>query len=253
MEKILNIFNHIGLFDLIDILIMSIIIYQFFTIIRGTKAVQMSLGIVALFILFGVSLEYQLYALNWLLSHFFDSFFIILVILFQDDLRSVLINVGKVSPFSNKNLTGLESNIEEVSEAVRILSKEKTGALVVFERKTGLLNYIQSGTKMLSEIHSDILYTLFQSSSPLHDGAIILSDNRIQAAGCFLPLTKNLEKDRQFGTRHRAAIGISESTDAFVLVVSEETGRVGYCLAGQYYEIKELSSLSRLMLESLRK
>lgn len=252
MEKFLAVFSHISLLDGLDILIMTIIIYQFLSIIRGTKAVQMTFSIFALFVLFAFSLKFRFYALHWFLSHFFDSFILILVILFQDHIRNVLVNVGKVSPFNQKNKGQLDIIIEEITEVVKILSKEKTGALLVFERKTGLLNYINTGTTLGSEIHSDVIYSLFQGNSPLHDGAIIFSDNKIRAAGCFLPLTKNLELDKQLGSRHRAGIGITEGTDSFVLVVSEETGKVGYCYNGKYYPFKDLKNLRRVLNNHLK-
>ena len=118
--------------------------------------------------------------------------------------------------------------------ACSALSKEKTGALILFERNHGLLNYSSTGTKLDSKIHSDLIYSLFQNSSPLHDGAIIIYQNRLQAAGCFLPLSKNLDIDRQYGTRHRAALGISEISDALVIIVSEESGNISLCFNGNF-------------------
>ncbi len=252
MEQFYNILGHLKFSDFVDIFIVSIIIYQFLTIIRGTRAVQMMLGIAALFILFGLSVRYRFYALNWVLSHFFDSFFLILVILFQDHIRSALVNVGAVNPLLKRKSDGKQNEIEEVVEAVNALSKEKTGALIVFERKNGLLNYSQTGTTLYSEIHSDIIYTLFQNNSPLHDGAIILGNNKIKAAGCFLPLSKSLELDKKFGTRHRAAIGVTEGTDALVVTVSEESGKINLCKSGSYYPIKDASELKLSLYKNLK-
>ncbi len=252
MEKFIAVFSHVGFTDVLDIMVMTVIIYQFLSIIRGTKAVQMTFGVFALFMLFAFSLKFKLYALHWFLSHFFDSFILILVILFQDHIRNVLVNVGRVSPFLSKGKGQLDSVVEEIYEAVKILSQEKIGALLVFERKTGLLNYIKTGTIVKSEIHSDIIYSLFLNNSPLHDGAIIFSDQKLYAAGCFLPLTKNLEIDRQFGTRHRAGIGITEGTDSFVLVVSEESGKVGYCHNGRYYPFKDFKNIKRVLFNHLK-
>lgn len=253
MGNLSTIVQHLSFFDAIDIVIVSIIFYQFLTIARGTKAVQMLLGMTALFILSGVSLQYRFYTLNWILSHFFDYFFLILIILFQDQIRSALINMGAVSPFSKNSGTDLELRIEEVVSAVKVLGLEKTGALIVFERKTGLLNYVQTGTKLGAEIHSDILYTLFQNNSPLHDGAVILSRNKIKAAGCFLPLTKKIDLDRHLGTRHRAGIGVTESTDAVVIIVSEETGNISVCKNGQHKILKNELELKKELFESLTK
>lgn len=251
MEKILDLWEHLGWADVFDIIFMTLILYQFLSIIRGTKAVQMTFGIFFLFFLFIFSYKLKLYALHWLLSHFFDSIILILIILFQDHIRNILVNVGKVNPLSGKRPGEIDGLIEEIVEAIKILSKERTGALLVFERKTGLLNFIKSGTKLGSEIHSDIIYTLFQQSSPLHDGAIIFSDNRLTAAGCFLPLTKNLDIERQFGTRHRAAIGVTEGTDCLVVIVSEETGKIGYCINGKYSALKDTDNLRRILASHL--
>lgn len=252
MRQLIPILEHITYVDVLDILIVATIFYQFLAIIRGTRAVQMVLGIMAMMLLFSLSLKYKFYALNWVLSHFFDSFFLILIILFQDHIRSALITVGGATLRGKKSEGDQEQEVDEIVDAVAALSREKTGALIVFERRNGLLNYIQSGTQIKSEIHSDIIYTLFQSNSPLHDGAIILSRGEVAAAGCFLPLTKNLEVDRSFGTRHRAAIGITEGTDAVVIIVSEETGKIKICVGGNYYPVKGIPELRQALNRNLR-
>jgi diadenylate cyclase len=131
------------------------------------------------------------------------------------------------------------------------LSRERTGALIVFEKMHGLLNYSSTGTRLESRIHSDIMYSIFQPNSPLHDGAIILYQDRIQAAGCFLPLSKNIELDRHFGTRHRAALGISEVSDALVAIVSEETGKMSICVNGKFVECENEKDLRKQLRVNL--
>ena len=252
MRQFILILEHITIVDILDILIMATVLYPLLVIIRGTRAVQMVLGVMAMIILFSLSLKYRFYTLNWALSHFFDSFFLILIILFQDNIRSALISVGGATLWGKKSESDLEKEVDEIVEAVGALGREKTGAIIVFERGNGLLNYIRSGTQIKSEIHSDIIYTLFQSNSPLHDGAIILSRGKVAAAGCFLPLTKSLEVDRSFGTRHRAAIGVTEGTDAVVVTVSEETGKINLCVGGNYYPIKGTPELRQGLKRHLR-
>lgn len=235
MDVLLTLWNQIGWKDLIDIGIVAILIYQGLLIIHGTRSVQIVLGVAFLMILFWIALSYKLYSLGWVLQHFFDSFFILAIILFQDQIRSALASVGGRNLLGFNSSEATEVEIEEVVEVCGVLSRERVGALLVFERTNGLSNYIETGTKLNSEIHSDVLYALFQSRSPLHDGAVIISRGKIAAAGCFLPLSKNIEIDRHLGTRHRAALGLSEVTDAVIVVVSEETGSIKLAFEGDFY------------------
>lgn len=211
----------------------------------------MLLGLAALATLYWFSLSYELYSLNWILNHFFDYFFVILIILFQDQIRSALVAFGEAKIIGRKRQTRYDPQIEEVVAAATALSREKTGALVVFEKNHGLLNYSLTGTRLDCRVHSDILYSIFQSSSPLHDGAVIIFENRIQSAGCFLPLSKNVEIDSHLGTRHRAALGVTEVSDAVVLVVSEETGRVNLCYNGQFFYMEDEASLRKNLRQLL--
>lgn len=236
MTFITNFFSHLNFKDLIDILIVTILIYQLLLIVRGTKAAQMIVGLGVLFCLFWLGITFKLYSLNWVLAHFFDSFFIIVVVLFQDQFRSALASVG-----TRRNLITVfakdeyDFEIDEVVEACGALSREKIGALIVIERTHGLLNFVNTGTRLDSRIHSDIIYSIFESSSSLHDGAIIIQNGKISAAGCFLPLSKNFDIERHLGTRHRAALGLTEVTDALVVTVSEETGKINICVEGIFY------------------
>lgn len=236
--------------DLFDILSVAFITYRFLLILQGTRAVQMLVGIAALATLYWFSLSYEFYALNWLLNHFFEYFFVIVIVLFQDQIRTALVSFGEARLFGRKKGTLYHQQIEEVVATCFALSREKTGALIVFEKNHGLLNYSLTGTRLDARIHSDILYSIFQSNSPLHDGAVIIFDNRVQSAGCFLPLSKNVEIDRHLGTRHRAALGITEVSDAVVIVVSEETGRLSLANNGVFYPITGEDEL-RLKLQKL--
>ncbi len=248
MDFFPSLVTHINIKDLIDIFIVSILIYQILLIVRGTKAVQMIFGVGILFILFWIGVTFKLYSLNWVLAHFFDSFFIIAVVLFQDQFRSALASVGTKKDFFNffnKNQHDFE--IDEIVEACGAMSREKIGALVVIERNNGLLNYINTGTKLESRIHSDLIYAIFDSASSLHDGALIIQNGKIQAAGCFLPLSKNLDIERHFGTRHRAALGLSETTDAIVVTVSEESGKINLCIEGVFYFCRTENELGQYL------
>jgi diadenylate cyclase len=236
MESFQLFFGQVGPKDILDIFVVTFLIYQGLLIVRGTRAVQMLVGVMILVGLFWVGHIYKLYSLNWILEHFFDSFIIIAIILFQEQFRNALASFG-----TGKTIFGLFhkdaplEEINEVVEAMSALSKEKVGALLVIERSQGLANFKATGTMLNSHLHSDLIYAIFQSHSPLHDGAIIITEDRLSAAGCFLPLSKNAELDRHLGTRHRAALGVTEDTDAVAITVSEETGRINISVAGKYY------------------
>ncbi len=234
--------------DAFDIGIVALMVYQVLKIVHGTRAVQMIFGLFFLAVLYAIGVSYSLYTLNWILDHFFDYFFIIFIILFQDQLRSALANFGiRRSVFSFFDRSGVITDIEEIINSTSKLSSQRTGALIVLERENGLENYVETGTRLSSELHSELLQTIFLPKSPLHDGAVIIRENKILAAGCFLPLSKNVEVDRNFGTRHRAAIGVSEVSDAAVIVVSEETGAINFCLDGTLYRCESDNHLRRYL------
>lgn len=246
MNFITLIIKQITLKDFFDISIVALMIYQVLSIVQGTRAVQILFGMVFLSVLYAIGVNYNFYTLNWILDHFFDYFFVIFTILFQDQIRAALANLGtgkKVFSFFKK--APITFNLEEIVRVCTLLSKENTGALLVIERKNGLENYIQTGTRLDCNLHSDLLYSIFQTNSPLHDGAVILKENQITAAGCFLPLSKNGDIDRHYGTRHRAALGISEMSDAVVIIVSEETGKINLCVSGHFRACQTESELRK--------
>jgi diadenylate cyclase len=241
-------FTHLNFKDIIDIFIVTILIYQLLLIVRGTKAAQMIVGLGVLFGLFWLGITFKLYSLNWILAHFFDSFFIIVIVLFQDQFRSALASVGtRRNFFSVFSKNEHDFEIDEIVEACGALSREKIGALVVIERSHGLLNYVNTGTRLDSKIHSDLIYSIFESSSSLHDGAIIIQNGKISSAGCFLPLSKNFDIERHLGTRHRAALGLTEITDALVVTVSEESGKINLCVEGIFYLCKSENELGQYL------
>ncbi len=252
MYSIPNYLDNFALTDLADILIVAFIFYRFLLLVQGTRAVQMIVGILIAGSMYWLSITYKLYSLNWVLNHFFQYFFIVLIILFQEQIRTALISAGKVG-WIKRGGSLHEEHVEEVITACGVLSKEHKGAIIVFEKSSGLMNYADTGTTLNCDIHSDLLYSLFQTHSPLHDGAVIISGQKILSAGCFLPLSKNVEIDRHYGTRHRAALGLTELTDAVVITVSEETGKMNICHGGIFYPMENEKMLRKSIREFLIK
>ncbi len=210
--------------DALDILVVAFIIHQIISIIRGTRSVQMLLGIIVLTMVYFMASVLELATLMWLLRTFLSSIFLIIIIVFQHDIRRALTQVGK-SPFQ-KTTDTMERDIDEVIGAVFYLAKRRIGALIILERDTGLGDYVESGFDLNAKLTKELLVSIFMPVSPLHDGGVIISKGRIKTAGSILPLTRNPYISKRFGTRHRAAIGLSEETDAIILVVSEETQNV---------------------------
>ncbi len=253
MRILLDFFSLITIKDVIDIGIVTILIYQILYIIKGTRAVQVFIGLLALGLLNWIGHFFKFYSLSWILDHFFNSFFILLVIIFQDELRSALANFWNQGTILGSTKKDYFSDIEEIVVAARKFSQQKLGALIVFERVNGLSNYATTGTLLNAEVHVDLLYSIFYTKSPLHDGAVIINKGRIEAAGCFLPLSQNSEVEKHFGTRHRAALGISEVSDAVVVVVSEETGNIGVCVEGRYHHAKSSEELRTWLIYLLQR
>lgn len=219
-----NLRSSLRLIDLLDISIVAFIVYRLLLLIRGTRAMQMLTGLGILGIAFFVSSTLELFTTHWLLSYFFDYLILIVIVLFQDDLRRALTHVGKNPFFSTASAEEEREMVDEIARAATRLAKERIGALIVIERETGLKNFIDTGSKVDSRVKSELLYAIFIPSSPIHDGAVIVREGRIAAAGCFLPLSKDPNIDKRYGTRHRAALGLTEDSDALVVLVSEEAG-----------------------------
>jgi diadenylate cyclase len=219
-----NILTGFRMHDVVDITLVAFVVYRVFMILRGTHAIQMITGLLFLGVFYFLSSYFELFTVHWILNHFFNYLFIIVIVLFQDDLRRALAYVGK-NPFVSTKAEQLDRIVvEEVAKAALQMARDRMGALMVIERETGLKNFIDTGARLDASVRSELLYSIFIPSSPIHDGAVIIKDGKIAAAGCFLPLTKNPNIDKAFGTRHRAAIGLTEDTDAVVVLVSEEQG-----------------------------
>jgi diadenylate cyclase len=224
----------ISFWDLVDILVVSVLVYEFLKLIRGTRAVQMALGSFMIIVLFYFSQLAPLQTVNWLIRNLLVYVAFAAIVIFQSDIRRALAHLGR-APFFRyfTRDASVEEWIEEVVVAATMLAAQRTGAIIILEREIGLRNYIESGIPVDATLTYDLLVTIFQPGSPLHDGAVIIQENRVAAAACFLPLTVNPKVGREMGTRHRAAIGLSEESDAVAVVVSEETGQISLALEGQ--------------------
>lgn len=213
--------------DVLDILIVSIMVYELLKLIRGTRAVQMAVGIAFFVGLFYISRGFQLETVNWLIRNIIGYVVFAAIVLLQADIRRALVHLGRGRLFRRLNRkVSDDDTIEELVVAASTLAAKKTGAIIVVERAIGLRNYIESGIPLDARLTYDLLVSIFQPTSPLHDGAVIVQRDRAAAAACFLPLTVNPRLNRELGSRHRAAIGITEENDAIAIVVSEETGRI---------------------------
>jgi diadenylate cyclase len=219
--------------DLLDVLIVSFLLYKLFTLMKGTRAVHMFFGLIVLFLLSVMAQWINLMALNWIISSLKTVWVIAFVIIFQPELRRALASMGHnkfLSRFFSVQETGV---ISEIIKASTRLSEKGLGAIIVLEKDMGLKNYIETGTKVDAKVTAELLETLFTPPSPLHDGAVIIQNDRVAAAGTILPLTQDQRLSAALGTRHRAAIGLTEETDAIVIVVSEETRTISYAQGGK--------------------
>ncbi|MEZ4845822.1 MAG: diadenylate cyclase CdaA [Bdellovibrionota bacterium] len=236
---------------MVDIAAVAVLIYSLLRLVRGTRSVYMILGVVISFIIYWVSSAAELYTLNWILYHFLESLLLILVILFQNEIRRFLTRIGQTSfiPF-----LGSSQDSEMVDEVVRAcfsLANKKIGALIIIEKDSGLNEYVEQGIQLDANVSKPLLTTIFQPSSPLHDGAVMIQKGRISYASCFLPLSMATELDSDLGTRHRAAIGVTEETDAIALAVSEEKGWVSVIMNGKIIRNVEGTALRKMLTEQL--
>ena len=248
MEIIVDALRDFQIKDLIDIFVVSTVIYQLLRILHGTRSMQVVTGIVFLGIISWMGTSYQLYSINWLLENFFDSFIIILVILFQEEIRSALVSfANRQSFFKQIKSDDREEDINELVDGIWELKKNKKGALIVLKNHNALGEIIESGITLDCDIHREMLLAIFQSTGPIHDGAVVLDHRKIVAAGCFLPLSKNLDISRDLGTRHRAAIGVTENRDTIAVVVSEESSKITLSVSGKLIEMEDQFSLRRYL------
>ena len=224
----------VGWWDILDIAIVSFLIYEFLKLIRGTRAVQMGVGTLLIVVLFYGSRLAPLQTVNWLIRNMLVYLAFAAIVIFQSDIRRALAHFGQAPFFRYLNRQeAADETIEEIVVAATMLAAQKVGAIIAVEREIGLRNYIESGIPLDATLTYDLLVTIFHPGSALHDGAVILQENRVAAAACFLPLTVNPRVSRELGTRHRAAIGLTEEGDAVAVIVSEESGKISLALDGR--------------------
>ena len=229
---IINQLTTVDLSDIIDILLVTFILYSAYKFMRDRRAGKLSIGILIIVGVLIISNIFSLGAVNFLLENFFQVGLIALIIVFQPELRSMLEKIGNSSLKNFNKANETEVYVTEVCNAVETLAKEKTGALIVIERSTKLGDHMRIGTVLDADISSALINTIFFPNTPLHDGAVIIRDGRLAMAGCFLPLSQTADINKNLGTRHRAALGVSENSDALVIIVSEETGTISVAFDG---------------------
>ena len=250
MEKLRLIFSNIGLNTIVDIGIVYYVLYHGYVLIKDMRAKQLVKGIVLLVALIPISRILKLHMVIFILNNTFQVGVIALVIVFQPEIRRALEYLGRTSftlPTIEKNVETSKEIIKEIISATTSLSRQKIGALIIFEKQIGLDDITETGTMLNSNISSSLLINIFIPNTPLHDGAVIIRDYTISAAGCFLPLTENNLLSKDIGTRHRAAIGITERSDSIALIVSEETGYISYAVEGRLYRNIQIDELETLL------
>ena len=240
--------------SLLDIGFVFVIVYVVLRLLRGTRAVPTVVGIVLFFLLYWLSVAQDLATLEFVLQSAVFYIGILIIVLFQSEIRQALIYFGnrlRLPLVRNSGNQRGETIYDEIVLAATTLSAAKTGALIVIERGVGLRNFIDAGVQIDAQLSYDLLVTLFDPSTPLHDGAVIIKQDRIAAASCFLPLTKNPNISRELGTRHRAAIGVTEGTDAVTVTVSEESGMISFSRGGSIKRNLDTGQLKALLIESM--
>jgi diadenylate cyclase len=239
----MDLVRQFGWRDLLDIAIVSLILYRLLLLVRGTKAARMLIGLFLLLVVSIIARHLPLYTLDWLLQGFWGYIVIALIVIFQPEIRRALAKIGE-TPFLEAFTSAEElKSLEEIIKAAVSLSNRKIGALMAIERETKLKDFVELGTPLDARVTRELLMSIFHPTSPIHDGAVVIRGNRVVAAGCFLPITLTSEISRSFGTRHRAALGLTEETDAVAVVVSEETGGISVAMNGKLETNLDMAAL----------
>jgi len=248
-------FSNLGWRDVVDVIVVAFLLYQLLKLIRGTQAVQLLLGVGVLFFLGFIASQLHLRLLDFLFTNGSQAILLALIVLFQPELRRALDQVGRLSRVraivGHHGSLEIARVVEEVIRAAGTLQERRTGALIVFERETGLENVAITGVRVNGDVTAEMLVTLFFPNSPLHDGAAIIRDTRLVAAGCVLPLADAIPGVGRMGTRHRAALGLTLQSDAVVLIVSEETGLISVAVQGKIYRGLDQAKLSEMLANLL--
>jgi len=235
--------------DILDIILVSFLLYRLLLFIKGTRAVQMLIGIGVLLVASLFSGYTGLYTMDWIIQSFWAQIVIALIVLFQPEIRRALAHMGK-TPFLQPFTSAEElKSLEEIVKASVALANRKIGALIVIERETSLNEFVEIGTSLDAKVTREIILSIFHPSSPIHDGAVVIKGNRIVAAGCFLPIMLSTEVDKAMGTRHRAGLGLTEETDAVAIIVSEETGNISMAVGGRLETHIDMGTLRDILTD----
>ena len=249
---LIDLVTHIKITDIIDILIIAYLTYKLYELMKETRAEQLVKGIFIIFIALRISEILNLRTFHWILSNTMTVGLMAIIVVFQPELRRILEQLGRTNIISRVNSISKESDtINEVVQASLSLSRQKIGALIVFERKTGINEIIQTSTDLNADVSRELLINIFIPNTPLHDGAVVIRRNYIKAAACFLPLTENKNLNKDLGTRHRAALGITEKSDCLSLVVSEETGSISIAINSKLYRDLNEERLRNMLTQNL--
>jgi len=251
IEQLKFVLSHFRWQDIFDIVLVWTIVYQVFILIRKTGTVQVLSGLGFLALVYLASIWLELFTFNWLLDKFFGNLFLIVVILFQAEIRRALAHIGANPFFTEVSQVREVEIVEEIIHAVTDMLKTRTGALIVIEREILLDYHIESGTPVKAELSAELLISIFHPTAPMHDGAVLIRGGKLHSAGNFLPLSKNPFLDKNLGTRHRAAVGLSEETDAIVVILSEENQELSAAIGGVIRPISDVAELRRLLFEEL--
>lgn len=245
-----EIFRQIRWQDALDIALIAYVVYRLIHLIKGTRAMQMVIGLIVVLLAYIASQQLGLFTLNWLLDNFLASIILVIIVIFQSDIRRALTHVGATPLFGGADRVERGQMLEEITKAVVALADKRVGGLIVLEREVGLNEYMEVGTRLDARASQELVESVFLPQSPMHDGALVIQRGRVTAARCFLPLSVDPDLSKSLGTRHRAAIALTEETDAVVIVMSEEHGKISLVVAGkvtQDLDGAELrSSLERL-------
>lgn len=244
-------FTEISFADIIDILVVTYVIYRLFLLLKGTRAAKMAAGIVILFLFYIVAKFAHLRTVQWILTTFVGYAVFGIIVLYQAEIRKILANIGSTRLFRRFIDKDTRFGFDDIVLAAVTLSSKRVGALMVIERGFGLKSYMENGIILNARLNYDLLVTIFQPETPLHDGAVIVQKDKIVAASCFLPLTLEPHLSKEYGTRHRAAIGITEETDAIAVVVSEETGRISVAMEGKLKRCPDADTLTQFLREAV--
>lgn len=240
--------HHRWVLDFLDIALMSLVLYRLLLILKGTKAVQMLIGLGILLLASVASRYLELYTIDWLVQSFWAQIVIAIIVLFQPEIRRALAHIGEAQFLTFTKAEELKS-LEEIVRASVSLANKKIGALIVIERDTSLKDFIEVGTPLDAKVSRELLASIFHPTSPIHDGAVIIKGNRIAAAGCFLPITLSSELSKALGTRHRAGVGLTEETDAVAIIVSEETGFISMAMDGRLETKLDMGTMRELLTD----